>query len=155
MKFEKQFPSLKGKVNCFKTRIVEDGHGLEKGYVAEVEGEPVINICDENWIYVKDFQKHCLDKAIVDRDYVKKKDAYDLIKNKKFANELKEKVKQDIINEFIEKAKVKDVIDKHLGIPHMQLARQLGKTWLVDFFVRKKEDIKKELGLLGQKNMLL
>ena len=47
----------------------------------------------------------------------------------------------------LDKEKVKEVIDKELGIPHMQRARQLGKTWLVSFFVNKKKDIYKELGL--------
>jgi len=73
--FEKEFPSLKGKINYFKTRVVEDGKGIEKGYIAEVEGEPVINVSEKNWAYVKDIQKHCLDKQrvkeIIDKLIVK------------------------------------------------------------------------------------
>lgn len=65
MKFEEDFPNLKGKVMCFHSRVVEDGHGAEKGYVAEVKGKPVVNVDDRNWVYVKELKEHCLDKSLV------------------------------------------------------------------------------------------
>ena len=54
---------------------------------------------------------------------------------------------EDIQKHCLDKQKVIEVIDKELGVPHMQQARQLGKTWLVSFFVQKRIDIYKELGL--------